>query len=554
MNRYDIAIIGGSTGGVAAALAAAEAGARVLLAEAIDWLGGQLTSQGVSAPDEHQYIEQFGGTRSYYLLRENIRDHYRRRFRINDMPDGKPLNPGNGWVSRLCYEPRVGVALIEQMLAPHVAAGRLSILLEHAPVAATVEGDTVRSVRLLGPSGEVTVEARYFLDATDLGYLLPLTGTEYVSGAEGREATGESLAEPGGPRPSEVQSFTCCFAVEFCPGENHTIPRPPRYEELRDRQPFTLTLRGHHGEERPFSMFVAGPTGLPPFWTYRRLIDGALLDPTGKLRDVALINWNGNDYYGRSLIDVTPAERERAIAEAKELSLAFLHWLQTEVHRDDGAGQGYPELRLAREVMGTADGFAKAPYIRESRRIVALKTIVEGEIAAAGRDSARAVPFADSVGIGWYSIDLHPCVGRGDVSMFAPTLPFQIPLGALIPRRMTNLLAACKNIGTTHLTNGAYRLHPIEWNIGESAGALAAFCLRNDITPHQLHANQQDMLPAFQQELLARGVPLAWTIDVPLDSLHFARVQQSVLRGAIAPGSPRDRSLLWGEVAQGEEP
>ncbi|MGG2474547.1 FAD-dependent oxidoreductase, partial [Rhizobium sp. BR5] len=34
-----------------------------------------------------------------------------------------------------------------------------------------------------------------------------------------------------------------------------------------------------------------------------------------------------------------------------------------------------------------------------------------------------------------------------------------------------------KNIGTTHITNGCYRLHPVEWNIGEVAGMLAAYCL-----------------------------------------------------------------------------
>ena len=31
------------------------------------------------------------------------------------------------------------------------------------------------------------------------------------------------------------------------------------------------------------------------------------------------------------------------------------------------------------------------------------------------------------------------------------SLPFQIPLGALIPERVENLLPACKNIGTTHI-------------------------------------------------------------------------------------------------------
>lgn len=41
---------------------------------------------------------------------------------------------------------------------------------------------------------------------------------------------------------------------------------------------------------------------------------------------------------------------------------------------------------------------------------------------------------------------------------------------------MENLLPGAKNLGTTHITNGCHRLHPVEWNVGEAAGALAAFC------------------------------------------------------------------------------
>ena len=166
-------------------------------------------------------------------------------------------------------------------------------------------------------------------------------------------------------------------------------------------------------------------------------------------------------------------------------------------------------LRLRPDVMGTRDGLSKTPYIRESRRIVPLKRIVAGEILAAGRDGARAEPFSDSIGVGWYYMDLHPAVGNPR-SMFEPTLPYQVPLGALIPQRTTNLLAACKNIGTTHLSNGAYRLHPVEWNIGESAGALVAFCLRQKEPPRQVRRVKR-RLAEFQRLLSeTMGLRLQW--------------------------------------------
>ena len=94
----DIAVIGGGMGGVAAALAAAEAGRQVVLTEATRWLGGQMTSQGVSALDEHEHIEEFGGTRSYYRLRDAVRAHYVARY---DAPATMPGSAGRAEFARL---------------------------------------------------------------------------------------------------------------------------------------------------------------------------------------------------------------------------------------------------------------------------------------------------------------------------------------------------------------------------------------------------------------------------------------------------------------------
>ena len=123
----------------------------------------------------------------------------------------------------------------------------------------------------------------------------------------------------------------------------------------------------------------------------------------------------------------------------------------------------------------------------------------------------RAEEFFDSVGIGHYRIDLHPSTG-GDNYIDIASLPFQIPLGALIPKRVENLLPACKNIGTTHITNGCYRLHPVEWNIGEAVGALLAFCRTNTRLPHEVQA-KATLLKDFQDELVKQGVPLSWPKD-----------------------------------------
>ncbi|MFM8335436.1 MAG: FAD-dependent oxidoreductase, partial [Opitutaceae bacterium] len=144
----DLVIIGGSLGGCAAALAATRRGLRVIMTEETDWIGGQLTSQAVP-PDENALIETVGGTRSYLELRQRIRDYYSRNFPLSEKARANPrLNPGNGGVSRLCHEPRVALAALTELLAPHVAGRRVEILLRHRPVDAAVQGDRVEAVRV----------------------------------------------------------------------------------------------------------------------------------------------------------------------------------------------------------------------------------------------------------------------------------------------------------------------------------------------------------------------------------------------------------------------
>lgn len=538
---YDVAIIGGSTGGTAAYLAACALGIDAILVSETERLGGQFTVQGVSALDEHPYIETFGGTAHYTRLRETIRAIYQREYGAPAlMPhsllgENVPLNPGNGWVSRLCFLPEVGVAALDQLIAesPHT----LPILRGWQAVSAESADGYLQAVLVANAQGERrAIRARYYLDATDTGDLIALAGLPHVTGAESRAETGEAGA-PEVAKPHEVQGFTYSFVVEFCAGEDHTIPKPEGYESFRDQQPYTLSPLGRDGAPVIYRMFAPYGKNLP-FWTYRRIHDGALLGG----RDLALINWISNDYHGGDILNADAHTRQRYLDEAKRLSLGFLHWLQTECPRDEG-GKGYPELKLRPDVLGTSDGLSELPYIRESRRIVPLKRVVAEDIAAESNAGARARHFEDSVGIGWYAMDLHPCVGNPKASRYTPTRPFQIPLGALIPEQPTNLIAACKNIGTTHLTNGAYRVHPTEWAIGEAALHAAAFCLRNDLTLHALHADAWQVL-RLQNQLVRHGIPIAWAVDVLPEHPLFHSTQLLLASAVIAPKSPRWHALM----------
>ncbi len=529
--KADVLIVGGGVGGCAAALAVAQSGHRAILTEECDWIGGQLTSQAVP-PDEHGWIEKFGCTASYREFRNGVRNYYRRNYPMTEAARGNALlNPGNGWVSPLCHEPRVAWAILSAMLAPFISNGRLTILLNHRPIKADVEGGQVRSITLRDQQtgNETTIQADYFLDATELGDLLPLTGTEYVTGAEAQLQTGEPSA-PEQAQPKNVQAFSMCFAMEHREGEDHTIGRPANYAFWRDYVPqlsppwpgrllswditHPRTMQPHRYHFDPHREPSTAFAGL---WTYRRIIDRTNFSPGFYASDVSLMNVPMLDYLLGDISDANEAERELHIQQAKELSLSFFYWLQTEAPRPDG-GTGFPGLRLRGDLTGSqnfGDGLAKMPYIRESRRIKAEFTITEQDVAEALRpNQTLAERYRDSVGIGYYRIDLHPSTG-GDNYIDVGSLPFQIPLGALIPQRMENLLPACKNIGTTHITNGCYRLHPVEWNIGEAAGSLAANCLERKLSPRQLY-HDETLLADFQQRLVQQGVELAWPEDLIL--------------------------------------
>jgi len=521
--QTDILIVGASLGGTAAALAALRMGCRVILTEETTWIGGQLTSQGVP-PDENPWIDSdnTGCTASYRQLRESIRQSYRTYSPLIESAYHNPrLNPGMGNVSPLCHEPRVALNALMAMLTPYFASERLTLLLRHVPVAAECDGDRVRAVTLENcDTGERTViTAPYILDGTELGDVLELANIEHVTGAESQAETGE-LHAPIVADPLDQQAVSWCFALDYHPDADYTIAKPTQYN-------FWQSYQAPFWPDRQLSWTTSDPISLEPvtrpiftgptddalgtdLWHYRRIVYRKFYPDGFYPSDVIVVNWAQIDYWLKPLVGVgiSASDRQSALEGARELSLSLLYWMQTEAPRHDG-GYGYRGLRARGDLLGSSDMLAQAPYIRESRRIKAEFTVLEQHVGVEARGTTSgAEVFLDTVGIGSYRIDLHPSAQRNYIDI--TNWPHQIPLGALIPQRIENVLPACKNLGVTHITNGCYRLHPIEWNIGEAAGALAAYCLTRDLTPRQVR-NTATHLSDFQSTLSDQlGFVLAW--------------------------------------------
>lgn len=525
--RADVVVAGGGLGGFAAAMASLRNNQTVILTEETDWIGGQLTSQGVP-PDEHMWIETHGATQLYRDFRNAVRDYYRRNYPLTDEAKKRPgLNPGDGMVSKLCHEPRVAVAVLTDMLMPYISAGKLVLLLEHKIIAADTRGNKVTSLKAKDLRHGITrvLEAPWFVDATELGDLLPLTGTEFVTGTESKNETGE-LHAPLEANPGNNQAFTACFAMDYVPGENHVIKKPRDYNfwqaHVPDLKPAWAgkLLALHYSDPRTlkpkkldFHPEGLKNSGVLNLWNYRKIINKENFKKGTYPGDITLVNWPQNDYMLGNIVGASEKDFRKHYDRAKQLSLSLLYWLQTEAPRPDG-GKGWPGLRLRKDIMGTEDGLAKYPYVRESRRIKAVFTVLEEHVGAENRakvaqtNKNTAADFYDSVGVGYYHIDLHPSSDKVNYVDFG-SLPFQIPLGALIPKRMENILPANKNIGTTHITNGCFRLHPVEWSIGEAVGMLVRFASEKNVLPREVR-ERKELLQEFQQFIRSQGIETEW--------------------------------------------
>ena len=532
----DLVIAGGGLGGFAAAMAALRLDQSVILTEETDWIGGQMTQQGLSCPDEHQWIETHGATQLYRDFRLAVREYYKRNYPLTESARSRSnLNPGDGSVSRLCHEPRVALAILNNMIAPYLSSGKLKLLLEHKIVSADVSGNKVHALkarRTNKDKNEIWLTAPYFIDATEMGDLLPLTGTEYVTGSESRNETRELHAVEKAD-PANNQAITYCFAMDYVPEANNIIDKPAQYDFWRNYIPKLdspwsgnlLDLAYSDSKTLKPKKLGFHPEGIATgnalnLWNYRRIINKSNFNPKTYSGDITIVNWPQNDYFLGNLIGANDKEFKKHTERAKQLSLSLFYWLQTEVPRSDGR-KGWPGLRLRGDVMGTEDGLAKYPYIRESRRIKAVFTVLEEHVGLenrlliTGKKSEKiAANFFDSVGTGYYHIDLHPSVSGNNYIDFG-SLPFQIPLGALLPVRMENLIPANKNIGTTHITNGCYRLHPVEWSIGEAAGLLVTYALNKKIIPRAVRENQ-DTLEDFQNFVRSQGIETHWPKEIIL--------------------------------------
>ncbi|MHC5855502.1 FAD-dependent oxidoreductase [Nostoc sp.] len=445
----DILVVGGGTGGTAAAIQAARRGAKTILVSEFPWLGGMLTSAGVSAPDGNE-LEAFQTGLWGAFLQEL------RQRQLGGLD--------NSWVSFFSYDPRIGAEIfadwVQELPNLHWISGQV-------PLEVFRQGDSITGVRF----ADFAVTAKVILDGTELGDLLALANIPYRWGWELQSEWGEPSA------PVAFNSLTQRYPVQaptyvvimqdFGEGVAPEIPAAPNYNPSQ----FTGAWDGY---------------GAETFLNYGRLPGGLFM-----------MNWPicGNDYgegVGRLIeSDVTRGE---FIQESRWHSQNFARFIQNQL----GSRYGLAEKVFPH----TSTAFALHPYYRESRRLVGLTTVREQDILpiARGRvasifkfNDAFALGVCGAIAVGNYANDHHyPGVefplqpksirwgGRWTGT------PFTIPYSCLIPATIDGFLVCEKNISVSHIANGATRLQPVVMGIGQAAGMAAAICVELNCQPRDL--------------------------------------------------------------------
>jgi hypothetical protein len=486
----DVLVVGGGTGGIAAALQSARMGARTVVAEPTPWLGGMLSAAGVSATDGNHRLPS-GIWREF---RERIYAHY-----------GGPEAVATGWVSNTHFEPHVADRVSKEMAA---AEPSLRVLLRHRFVDVLKEGGRVRGAVLedLATGRRVEVRARVVVDGTDLGDVLARAGAAFDLGLEADSVAGEKAGIAASS--DVVQDLTWCATLkDYGPGAERTIPRPEGYDPAE----FDCSS----------TSYCKDPTREKPTVDARKMLDYARL-PGGKY----LINWPGygNDTY-LNVVGLDDVAREKALEAAKARTLRFVYFIQHEL--------GFRNLGLADDEYPTEDRLPLIPYHREGRRLRGIVRFTSRDIEEPF--GSRDPLYRTGISVGDYPIDHHhkrnPAAPQH--LWFVPVPSFSVPLGALIPEAVDGLVVADKAISVSNVANGTTRLQPVVLLTGQAAGTLAALAVRQSRAPRTVPVRD------VQRALLDAGGFLLPYLDVLPDHPQFARIQRvgatGILKGKGVP-------------------
>ncbi|GMQ29775.1 FAD-dependent oxidoreductase [Algoriphagus confluentis] len=477
--QYDLIIVGGGASGTAAGIAAGRLGTQTLIIESTPWLGGMLTSAGVSAIDgNHRLPSGIWGE-----FKSRLEAYY-----------GGPDKLSTGWVSNTLFEPKVGNRILKEMAAEVPA---LAISFESDWESANYEKG-IWTVVFSHSGQKITVTAPILIDATELGDVAAAQNLSYRLGMDAMKEIGEEYA----PEVANdiIQDLTLVATLQdYGAGADKTIPRPANYD------PAEFACACAHAD--PI-------TDNAPTLDCGKMLDYGKL-PNGKY----MINWPncGNDHYV-NLVELSLEERAAEIEKAKQTTLRFVYYIQHEL--------GYAHLGLAEDEYPTEDNLPMIPYHRESRRYRGMVDFTLPYVRTPY--SAPSPLYRTGVAVGDYTIDHHhkKNLDAPEIDFIKIRVPsYNVPLGALVPNDHPALILAEKSISVSNIVNGASRLQPVVLGIGHAAGVLATVALE------EKKPLQEVSIRSVQEKLLAQGAFIMPFLDMNPSHSHFPAMQKAGAAG-----------------------
>ncbi len=476
VHETDILIVGGGASGVTAGLQSARNGAETIIIEEYEWLGGMLTSAGVSAVDGNYNLR--GGIFGEFC--DSLANRY-----------GGYDSLKTGWVSNVLFEPHVGNEIFMNMAAKEEKLG-----LRFGESFVSAEKEDGKWVVTTSKDGkEVKYRAKYLIDATELGDVAAYCGVRSRVGMDARHLTGESIA----PLESNdvIQDLTMVAVLkDYGPDADVSIEMPEGY----DPEPYLNCCKNDLNvvREKPKAL-----------WSPQEMLDYGRL-PNNKF----MINWpiEGNDYYVN--VVENPEAREEAFEKAKNFTEGFIYFIQHEL--------GYKNIGIADDEFPTEDGFPFIPYHRESRRIMGEAHFTVNHAAKPYETPEKY--YRTGIAVGDYPVDhhhnRHPEAATLPELHFYPIPSYNLPLGALVPLGVDNLIVAEKSISVSNLVNGTTRLQPVVMQIGQAAGALASLAAESDMDIRETKIRN------VQQNLLESGSYLMPYLDLKPADPCFKAIQR----------------------------
>lgn len=486
--KTDVLVIGGGTGGVAAAIQSARMGANTILVVDGPWLGGMLSAAGVSATDGNH--ELHSGIWQEFV--QALIKHY-----------GSAGKLATGWVSNTQFEPHVADSIFKRMV---IAEKKLKIIYNTQFIGVIRQENRIMGAYLdsgLG-NGPTEIFASQTIDATELGDVMADARAGFDLGMEAGSMTGEKVGVTA--TNDIVQDLTyVAILKDYGRGRDCTIAKPASY----DPREFDGACSNYYHD----SLRRKPTVDAQKILNYGKL-------PGGKY----LINWPiyGNDTY-LNVVNMRRQQRDSALVAAKQTTLRFIYFIQTQL--------GFPHLGLADDEFPTTDRLALIPYHREGRRVKGLVRFDMNQLAS----PFQYTLYRTGISVGDYPIDHHHKKNPAAPQHleFYPVPSYNIPLGCLIPAEVEGLIIAEKGISVTNVVNGTTRLQPVVMLTGQAAGTLAALASEKGVNARKVPIRE------VQRQLLRNGAYLMPYNDVKPSHPKFSSIQKigatGLMRGVPTP-------------------